>query len=53
MKKAISPYLNREIAWLAFNERVLREAADPTNPIVERMIFLGIFSNNNDEFYRV
>lgn len=53
MKKEITPYLNREIAWLAFNERVLREAADPTNPIVERMIFLGIFSNNNDEFYRV
>lgn len=54
MKKDLTtPYLNREIAWLAFNERVLREAADPTNPIVERMIFLGIFSNNNDEFYRV
>ncbi|MDE6308386.1 MAG: hypothetical protein K2L79_06240 [Bacteroidales bacterium] len=53
MKTETTPYLNREIAWLAFNERVLREAADPTNPIVERMIFLGIFSNNNDEFYRV
>lgn len=48
-----SPYINREIAWLAFNERVLREAADATNPVVERMIFLGIFSSNNDEFYRV
>ncbi|MEG2665736.1 MAG: polyphosphate kinase 1, partial [Bacteroidales bacterium] len=46
-------YTNREIAWLSFNDRVLCEAADPSNPIVERMIFLGIFSSNNDEFFRV
>ena len=47
------PYVNREIAWLSFNERVLQEAADPTTPLLERMKFLAIFSNNRDEFYRV
>ncbi len=47
------PYINREIAWLSFNERVLQEAADPTTPLIERVKFLGIFSNNRDEFYRV
>jgi polyphosphate kinase len=46
-------YLNRELSWLAFNARVLQEAADPTVPIIERMKFLGIFSNNLDEFFRV
>lgn len=47
------PFINRDISWLGFNERVLQEAEDTTNPIIERFKFLGIFSNNADEFYRV
>ena len=43
----------RELSWLAFNERVLQEAADSSTPVIERMRFLGIFSNNMDEFFRV
>ncbi|NCA69703.1 MAG: polyphosphate kinase 1 [Sphingobacteriia bacterium] len=44
-------YLNRELTWLAFNRRVLREAEDTRNPLLERVKFLAIVSNNLDEFY--
>ena len=45
--------VNRELSWLSFNERVLQEALDEKVPLIERMRFLGIYSNNMDEFYRV
>jgi len=46
-------YIDREKSWLAFNARVLQEAADNTVPLLDRLRFVGIFSNNMDEFFRV
>lgn len=45
--------INRELSWLSFNERVLQESDDETVPLIERIKFLGIYSNNRDEFFRV
>ena len=47
------PYQHRDINWLSFNDRVLQEAADKSNPLYERLKFIAIFSSNLDEYFRV
>ncbi len=47
------PFFDRDLSWLAFNDRVLQEASDPRVPLLERIKFLAIYSSNLDEFYRV
>ena len=47
------PYIERDISWLSFNNRVLQEAKDKRVPLLERLKFLAIYSSNLEEFFRV
>ena len=49
----MSEFIPKELSWLSFNGRVLQEAADPSVPLIERVHFLGIYANNQDEFFKV
>lgn len=50
-RKKEKPYLERDISWMYFNRRILQEATRSHVPLLERMAFLGIYSNNLDEFF--
>ena len=52
-KEKQTTYVERDVSWMYFNHRILQEAEKPTVPLLERLSFLGIYSNNLDEFFRV
>lgn len=53
MTKKKFPYVERDVSWMYFNHRILQEAEKESIPLLERLSFLGIYSNNLDEFFRV
>lgn len=52
-KKKVKSYIERDVSWMYFNRRILQEAQKPDIPVLEKLSFLGIYSNNLDEFFRV